>query len=183
MSPSKKHHAIQTTLWPTNRLWWTRFVWRLNWPLTFSYQLITKWQPEEQRILQRRILLLQCYHVNEIYLIWICMLYILRSLTGFPLLWHRSNVRVILVSHIIDNYFAISSIYTGDKVCAHPSLDNSSRLLRIIRSKGTDVLYVGDPLLLQYTGNVKETFDKLRTLLRGTWQIWTVINFCSRFWY
>lgn len=39
----------------------------------------------------------------------------------------------------------------GDKVCAHPSLDNSSRLLRIIRSKGTDVLYVGDPLLLQYT--------------------------------
>ena len=111
------------------------------------------------------------------------MLYILISLTGFPLLWHRSNVRVILVSHIIDNYFAISSIYTGDKVCAHPSLDNSSRLLRIIRSKGTDVLYVGDPLLLQYTGNVKETFDELRTLLRGTWQIWTVINFCSRFWY
>lgn len=39
----------------------------------------------------------------------------------------------------------------GDKVCAHPSLDNSSRLLRIIRSKGADVLYVGDPLLLQYT--------------------------------
>lgn len=101
-------------------------------------------------------------------LIWIWVLYILISLTGFPLLWHRSNVRVILVSHIIDNYFAISSIYTGDKVCAHPSLDNSSRLLRIIRSKGTDVLYVGDPLLLQYTGNVKETFDELRTLLRGT---------------
>lgn len=83
------------------------------------------------------------------------MLYTLRSLTGFPHLWHGSSVRVISVSHIIDNYFAISSIYTGDKVCAHPSLDNSSRLLRIIRSKGTDVLYVGDPLLLQYTGKCK----------------------------
>ncbi|XP_068698090.1 membrane-bound transcription factor site-2 protease-like isoform X2 [Montipora foliosa] len=39
----------------------------------------------------------------------------------------------------------------GDKVCVHPSLDNSSRLLRIIRSTSSDVLYVGDPLLLQYT--------------------------------
>lgn len=42
----------------------------------------------------------------------------------------------------------------GDKACVHPSLDNSSRLLRIIRSTGTDVLYVGDPLLLQYTVGV-----------------------------
>ncbi|KAL9968828.1 hypothetical protein ACROYT_G020965 [Oculina patagonica] len=42
----------------------------------------------------------------------------------------------------------------GDKVCVHPSLDNSSRLLRIIRSEGLDVLYVGDPLLLQYTVGV-----------------------------
>ncbi|XP_015760000.1 PREDICTED: membrane-bound transcription factor site-2 protease-like [Acropora digitifera] len=42
----------------------------------------------------------------------------------------------------------------GDKVCVHPSLDNSSRLMKIIRSTGSDVLYVGDPLLLQYTVGV-----------------------------
>ncbi|XP_031569993.1 membrane-bound transcription factor site-2 protease-like [Actinia tenebrosa] len=39
----------------------------------------------------------------------------------------------------------------GDKACVHPSLDNSSRLLRIIRSRDLDVLYVGDPRLLTYT--------------------------------
>ncbi|KAK3734054.1 hypothetical protein QZH41_015836, partial [Actinostola sp. cb2023] len=39
----------------------------------------------------------------------------------------------------------------GDKACLLPSLDNSSRLLRIIRSGDTDVLYVGDPRLLHYT--------------------------------
>ncbi|EDO41093.1 predicted protein [Nematostella vectensis] len=39
----------------------------------------------------------------------------------------------------------------GNKACVHPSLDNSSRLIRVRRLGGPDVLYVGDPILLQYT--------------------------------
>ncbi|CAB3983566.1 membrane-bound transcription factor site-2 protease-like [Paramuricea clavata] len=40
----------------------------------------------------------------------------------------------------------------GEKVCIHPSLDNSSRLIKISHYKGKDVLYVGDPYILYFSG-------------------------------
>ena len=43
-------------------------------------------------------------------------------------------------------------IYVGEKVCIHPSLDNSSRLIKISHYKGKDVLYVGDPYILYFSG-------------------------------
>lgn len=43
---------------------------------------------------------------------------------------------------------------TGDKVCIHPLLDNSSRLIKISHHKGQDVLFVGDPKLLFLSGKL-----------------------------
>ncbi|XP_028391704.1 membrane-bound transcription factor site-2 protease-like [Dendronephthya gigantea] len=40
---------------------------------------------------------------------------------------------------------------TGEKVCIHPSIDNSSRLIKISHYRGEDVLYVGDPHLLYFS--------------------------------
>ena len=53
----------------------------------------------------------------------------------------------------------------GDKTCVHPSLDNSSRLIRIIHSGGSDILYVGDPVLLQYSGEETKKEEKSGVLI------------------
>lgn len=39
----------------------------------------------------------------------------------------------------------------GENVCLHPSLDNTSRLIKIAHNEGNDVLFVGDPHVLHYS--------------------------------
>ena len=49
--------------------------------------------------------------------------------------------------------FSFSS-YVGENVCLHPSLDNTSRLIKIAHNEGKDVLFVGDPHVLHYSGKL-----------------------------
>lgn len=49
-------------------------------------------------------------------------------------------------------------------VCVHPSLDNTSRLIRVLHDKGPPVLYVGDPYLFGFTVSVSGYIPKYNIL-------------------
>ncbi|PIK58428.1 putative membrane-bound transcription factor site-2 protease, partial [Apostichopus japonicus] len=49
-------------------------------------------------------------------------------------------------------------------VCLYPSLDNSSRLIRVLHDKGPPVIYVGDPYLFGFTVSVSGYIPKYNFL-------------------
>ncbi|XP_071503869.1 membrane-bound transcription factor site-2 protease-like [Diadema antillarum] len=59
---------------------------------------------------------------------------------------------------------ASDCLQTRKTVCLRPSLDNSSRLLRIAHNSGPPVLYVGDPYFFSYTVMVSNYVPKYQCL-------------------
>ncbi|XP_054753404.2 membrane-bound transcription factor site-2 protease-like [Lytechinus pictus] len=55
---------------------------------------------------------------------------------------------------------ASDCLQTRKMVCLHPSLDNSSRLLRVAHNSGPPVLYVGDPYFFSYTVRISSYVPK-----------------------
>ena len=46
----------------------------------------------------------------------------------------------------------------GERLCIHPLLDNTSRLVKISHYKGKDVLFVGDPHILHFSSTFVHSF-------------------------